>query len=456
MTSTTLYREGDDLDQLLAELDKEHPDQVRVTSVTYPREGGVMGFFARRRVGVHYELGPAAAGSTSAPAAGRTRSPLAELIEAVDAAESDQPRTGDEPAAQPVRAKVPETASAANLDFARTLLELAAQKAAQRAADAPAAEPAEAPAPAAEASDAQVPRAEAPPPAPAPCAEAPARVLALIPPALDHAPIRPSMAPATPPAPPATAAAPAAPVPVFAAPALGEAPAPAPDASPEESRSALTLRRQLAELGVPIDWVPADTSDVYRAVTRLVARLPRSPLPPAGDGDVLAVVGPGRAALRAAETIRARMRLRPQSVWFAGSGTPTTLPADRIITDTWQAATVAAEVRLGGHGPRIVVVATDGDEEPVGPQDWAPAVLAALRPQAVWAVVDATRKTADTRAMLDEIGQPDALIVTNASRTCSPASVWELGVPTVLLDGAPANRRAWAVLLLDELIGPDE
>lgn len=54
MTSATLYREGLDLDNLLTELDEEHPGQVHVLEVTYGREGGVLGFFARKRVGVHY------------------------------------------------------------------------------------------------------------------------------------------------------------------------------------------------------------------------------------------------------------------------------------------------------------------------------------------------------------------------------------------------------------------
>jgi len=56
MSPTTLYREGTDLDDLLAELDSSYPGQVRVVEVTRPREGGVLGFFAKQRVGVHYRL----------------------------------------------------------------------------------------------------------------------------------------------------------------------------------------------------------------------------------------------------------------------------------------------------------------------------------------------------------------------------------------------------------------
>src|SRR3954468_16142385 len=56
MTSATLFREGTDLDALLAELDAEHPGLVQVVDVEYGRAGGVLGFFAHRRVAVHYRL----------------------------------------------------------------------------------------------------------------------------------------------------------------------------------------------------------------------------------------------------------------------------------------------------------------------------------------------------------------------------------------------------------------
>src|SRR5580704_7002749 len=61
----TLYREGDELDDVLAELDAEYPDQVRVCDVSYRRDGGVLGFFARRRVGVHFTLDGSAPPSSS-------------------------------------------------------------------------------------------------------------------------------------------------------------------------------------------------------------------------------------------------------------------------------------------------------------------------------------------------------------------------------------------------------
>src|SRR3954454_23059802 len=83
MTSATLFREGTELDALLAELDAEHPGRVSVVDVEYGRAGGVLGFFAHRRVGVHYRLTdekatPAATAAVTpvvAPAAAATPRP---------------------------------------------------------------------------------------------------------------------------------------------------------------------------------------------------------------------------------------------------------------------------------------------------------------------------------------------------------------------------------------------
>src|SRR3954447_2078248 len=83
LMSATLFREGPDLDTLLAELDAEHPGRVSVVDVEYGRAGGVLGFFAHRRVGVHYPLtdeqtaaaAPAAVAPVVAPAAAATPRP---------------------------------------------------------------------------------------------------------------------------------------------------------------------------------------------------------------------------------------------------------------------------------------------------------------------------------------------------------------------------------------------
>jgi hypothetical protein len=153
------------------------------------------------------------------------------------------------------------------------------------------------------------------------------------------------------------------------------------------------------------------------------------------------------ARLAAGELAR-RMHLPAAQVHLAtSSGAEGT-----TVGDVWQAAALAAEVRTEASAAAIVVLATDDGADGPGCGEWEQAMLAALVPDALWALVDATRKPADTRAQLARLGSaPTALVVSGAARTASPATVWELDVPVAVLDGRPATRGTWAALLIDTL-----
>lgn len=431
MTSSTLYREGDDLDTLLAELDGEFPGQVRVVEVSYPREGGVLGFFARQRVGVHFEIDslavpaprPAPARRPAPPVA--SGDPLAELIASAEAADE--------------RADVIDEstylAESSNAEFAAMVLQLAASKAQSR----PVGEPGLA-----------LPAAE------------PMTFEPVLPAGFEAAfpTITPSPGkPALPPT-PRDAIAPVEVVPVEIAPVeiapVGIAPvenasedvAPVADAPVEvvpATSGGLTVRRQLAELGVPIDWVPSDAPDARAALTAVAAQLPVPPRPPADSGQLLAIVGPASAATRAAETVRNRLGLDPRFVWTAGDARPNA--GGTPLPDETYATAFAACHRMGGYRPAVLVVPTDTVDGAAG----AERMLAATAPDAVWLVVDATSKPADARRMLRNRDRVDALVVTGATDTASPATVWELDTPIALLDSSFATPARWVSLLLDTL-----
>lgn len=371
--SATLYREGDRLEDLLANLDAEYPAQVRVVSVTYPREGGVLGFFARQRVGVHYELdaGGDAAMERGGAAFGQATgsSLLDELIEQAETLERAQPVPADEP--------VP-----ANLEFAQMLREFAAQKAAVRTA---------------------------------------------------------SAVPAAPPA----AAAPVVPAP--AAPPMPAAPA---RVSRRTSDGALALRTRLGDVGVPPHLLPSGADTPARAAREVAAHIPQAPALPETTGCLVAVVGPAEHALAAAAAIGGPT-LGADRLWVAGALPEHTPAACTVIRDRWAASTLADDYPDDATQPAIAVIATDGPE--ACDEQWTQRLLTALRPDAVWAVVDATRKTADLRRELKRAGTVDALAVVGAGRTCSPATVLELDIPVALLDGEPATARRWAAALLDSL-----
>jgi hypothetical protein len=396
MTSATLYREAADLESLLSELDAQYPGRVRVVEVTNAREGGLLGFFARPRVGVHYELTDA--GSPMTPVIKKTQrspeqpqrpldhgsngDPLAELIDAADAADAaDAGSAGNAGSSRnagsagdtawitrpaPADATDRPVLQGPNAEFAQLLLDLAARKSAERD-DVP-------------------------------------------------SPVRTLQAPA----------------PVITAPAQ----------QPERSvghRGDLTLRRKLAEIGVPIGWVPDDAPHVYAAVEALVGRLPEAPTLPTAPGQLVVIAGPAAAIAPAAHGIRKQLRLPESSVWAVGG------PGEPAICDSWQASVAATAHRLSGERVAVAAVATDALDA-----ELAAELIAALKPDALWVHVDATRKPSDTRAMVQEFGPPTALFVTGAARTASPASVWELDVPVALLDGLPPTRSSWAVLLLDK------
>jgi hypothetical protein len=223
------------------------------------------------------------------------------------------------------------------------------------------------------------------------------------------------------------------------------------DAIEDGSRTQYTLRRQLVELGVPVHWVPERTTDAYWVVEQLAARVPSAATPDVAPGAILAIVGPAVEAMRAARQLSDRLHLDRDAILAAGVPDGT-VDAERAIGQRWQAAARAAEIRTARQHPAIVVVATDGlpADDP-----WLPGVVSALAADQLWLVVDATRKPADSRTLLAHIGRADALVVVGAADTTSPASVWELGIPIASVDGRPASRGAWAVLLIDKLAALD-
>jgi hypothetical protein len=83
--------------------------------------------------------------------------------------------------------------------------------------------------------------------------------------------------------------------------------------------------------------------------------------------------------------------------------------------------------------------------------DWAQKVAEALGVTALWALVDATRKTADVARYVRALGIVDAIAVHGTAATGDPASVLSLGVPVALLDGRRATPQTWAALLCDRL-----
>jgi hypothetical protein len=380
------------------------------------RRGGVLGFFAREVHRVAYRVAPevgaaveqvAAGGRDEQAVAGGPAAELpelADLLDSVDAVEiADQLRTAEAaPAAQPQH------------DFAQLLRSLTED------------EP-----PSAGLPDRGLLEVSAP--------EAAVAGLSAVP----------------------SAAVPTAAVPSAAVPGTSPRRAPARPAAKSnvtalgrpDARARLEMLMQLRHVGVPVSVNPrADTHSLYEALENILEELPAPAVPPRGAGEVLAVVGESGPALQAAHTCAAMLRIPQNSIGVAGlperAGAELDYPRISGQAEALRLRTELSRADL----PSIVVIATDATE--AGSDDpWAAEMLAALRPTAVWAVVDARWKTEDSWAQLDRLGQVDALVVHSAQLSASPASVWDLDLPLGLLDGRAASTFAWTGLLFPLLRG---
>jgi hypothetical protein len=234
-----------------------------------------------------------------------------------------------------------------------------------------------------------------------------------------------------------------------AAPALAQIPV-TPVAGPVPVPVAGPWRSALFELGLPAELaLRANAADPYQAVLTAVSDL-RPPAPPARPGDILVVVGPLARAMAVVEWAAATLRLDPEDVLVAGPPVPGVDRARRI------SGPVDAERRARrmhrADTPHIVVVdapvdGTDGE--------WVRDVCDGLAATAVWVVIDATRKPADTARYLRRMGTVDALAAYAVGATGDPGSLLELGPPVALLDGRPATAHAWAGLLSGRLLERD-
>ncbi len=81
-------------------------------------------------------------------------------------------------------------------------------------------------------------------------------------------------------------------------------------------------------------------------------------------------------------------------------------------------------------------------------RSWATHLIAALRPTAVWGVVDATAKTEDIAAWAEDLGGVDALALEHLDATVSPAAVLGLGTPVARIDGQPATAARWVATVV--------
>ncbi|MFC7479741.1 hypothetical protein ACFQX7_06505 [Luedemannella flava] len=212
---------------------------------------------------------------------------------------------------------------------------------------------------------------------------------------------------------------------------------------------AAALTDRLRELGMPAHLaVRSRGGDPWQAVVSALSDLPTPPAAPTEAGDVLVIVGERDHALAVARTLAPTMHLDPSRIMVVGpSVAGTGLHASRRLSGPSEVRRRARQLHRADVPHLVVLDTTFGDDA------WAREVLRAIGASAVWAVVDAGRKTSAIARALRGLGRVDGLAVYGVPGCDDPATVLGLDVPMAMVMGEPATPQAWAALLAPRLIG---
>ncbi|GAA3450622.1 hypothetical protein GCM10018962_24550 [Dactylosporangium matsuzakiense] len=213
------------------------------------------------------------------------------------------------------------------------------------------------------------------------------------------------------------------------------------------SGGATVLARKLQSLGVPTDIaVGASTGDTYGAIVEAFTALPVADPAPDAPGETLIVVGESTHAMEVARFVAEAQRLDAEHILFAGRNAAAAgIDGKRRITGAHDARLWAKKLRKS-DAPSVVAVEAALDEA-----TWAAAIVEAVRPVAVWVVVDASRKTSDVAHHLQGLRRVDAICLRGTGSSGDPASPLSLRVPVALLDGRPSTPFQWAAMLCERL-----
>ncbi|MEU4213878.1 hypothetical protein [Actinoplanes sp. NPDC026623] len=205
------------------------------------------------------------------------------------------------------------------------------------------------------------------------------------------------------------------------------------------------VQRNLLMVGMPEEMVAQVVGgDTYAGVLGVLAARPAAPGIPDAPGEILVLCGDLDHALPLGKMLCEQAGIDQAHLLLGGhSAAGTGLHSSRVLGDPPAAATRADRMQNADHAWIVVVDAKVGGTDPI----WVSDMCDALRATAVWAVVDATRKTGDTARHLRTLGDIEALVVHSLDLTADPATVLGLDRPIVSLDGKPATPHTWAAML---------
>jgi hypothetical protein len=219
----------------------------------------------------------------------------------------------------------------------------------------------------------------------------------------------------------------------------------APAADKPQEKSALP--RKLQSLGVPADIAfRATAADTYTAIVEAFQALPAAEPAPDGPGETLVVIGESTHAVEVARHVAQELRIEAEDILFAGRNSLAAgISGRRRIAGAHDARIWAKRLRKA-DASSIVAIEAALDESA-----WAASIVEAIRPAAVWVVVDASRKTSDVAHQLQGLRRVDAIALRSTLSSGDPASPLSLRLPVALLDGRAPTPYAWAAMLCERL-----
>lgn len=185
--------------------------------------------------------------------------------------------------------------------------------------------------------------------------------------------------------------------------------------------------------------------DLRSLLLHMFADLPPAPPVPRRAGSLLVVVGEGASARRLAAALADEIGGDSTAVPFASCQAGAHVFATgKLLVRSAEDAAELAPVWRREHAAVVVVDSAVTSVE----RSWANHMIAALRPTAVWGVVDATCKTEDVAEWARSLGGIDALALSNFNLTASPAAALGAGIPVARIDGQPATASRWVASVM--------
>jgi hypothetical protein len=167
--------------------------------------------------------------------------------------------------------------------------------------------------------------------------------------------------------------------------------------------------RNLMSVGMPEAMARKITGgDTYAGVLSVLAARPSAPGIPDGPGEILVLAGDVNLGVPIAKQLLEQAGVSENHLLLAAPTTAGTgLHSSRLISTPEAAESRVEKLHSADQSWIVVMDAPVGGTEPL----WVNDMCDAIGATAVWSIVDATRKTADTARHLRTLGEVEALVV---------------------------------------------